>query len=62
MPSLDIKLVAPGSSRRAAEQSAAKLALEAAMAANPAPAKKRASRARKTAQLTLPVAVAQELK
>jgi hypothetical protein len=32
------------------------------MAANPAPAKKRASRARKTAQLTLPVAVAQELK
>jgi ribonuclease-3 len=62
VPPLDIKLIAAGSSRRAAEQSAARLVLDAAMAANPAPAKKRTTRARKTAQLTLPVAVAQELK
>jgi ribonuclease-3 len=62
VPVLDIKVVAAGASRRAAEQSAAKLALVAAEAASPAPAKKRSTRARKTAQLTLPVAVAQELK
>ncbi len=62
IPTFDIKVVAAGSSRRAAEQSAAKLALEGAEAASPAPAKKRSTRARKTAQLTLPVAVAQELK
>jgi ribonuclease-3 len=62
VPVLEIKVVAAGASRRAAEQSAAKLALVAAEAASPAPAKKRSTRARKTAQLTLPVAVAQELK
>jgi ribonuclease-3 len=62
IPLLDIKVVAAGTSRRAAEQSAAKLALEAAEAASPVPVKKRSTRARKTAQLTLPVAVAQELK
>ena len=62
VPSLEIKVVAAGSSRRAAEQSAAKLALVEAEAANPAPARKRSTRPRKTAQLTLPVAVAQELK
>ena len=62
IPSLDIKVIAAGSSRRAAEQSAAKLALVGAEAASPAPIKKRSTRARKTAQLTLPVAVAQELK
>jgi ribonuclease-3 len=62
IPSLEIKVTAPGSSRRAAEQSAAKLALEAAETASPTPVKKRSTRARKTAQLTLPVAVAQELK
>jgi ribonuclease-3 len=59
---LDIKVVAAGSSRRAAEQSGAKLALVSAEAASPTPVKKRSTRARKTAQLTLPVAVAQELK
>src|SRR5690606_1262384 len=59
---LDIRVTAAGASRRAAEQSAAKLALEAAVAASPAPARRRASKARKTAQLTLPVAVAQEVK
>ncbi|MEI2417281.1 ribonuclease III [Orrella sp. JC864] len=59
----DIKVVAAGTSRRAAEQSAAKLALEAAEAASPAQAKRRSSpKARKTTQLTLPVAVAQEVK
>jgi ribonuclease-3 len=62
IPTFDIKVVAAGSSRRAAEQSAAKLALEGAEAASPALAKRRSTRARKTAQLTLPVAVAQELK
>jgi ribonuclease-3 len=59
---LDIKVTAPGASRRAAEQSAAKLALEAAQAASPAKASKRAPRARKAAQLSLPVAVPQEVK
>lgn len=59
---LDIKVIAPGASRRAAEQSAAKLALDAALAASPPKASRRAPRARKTAQLSLPVAVAQEIK
>ena len=59
----DIKVVAAGTSRRAAEQSAAKLALDAAEAASPTPAKRRSpSKARKTTQLTLPVAVAQDNK
>ena len=59
---MEIKVVAAGSSRRAAEQSAAKLALVEAEAANPAPVRKRSARPRQTAQLTLPVAVAEELK
>jgi ribonuclease-3 len=59
---LDIKVVAAGASRRAAEQSAAKLALDAALAASPPKASRRVPRARKTAQLSLPVAVAQEIK
>jgi len=59
---LEIRVTAAGASRRAAEQSAAKLALEAAQAASPAPAKRRTAKARKTSQLTLPVAVAQEVK
>lgn len=59
---LDIKVTAAGASRRAAEQSAAKLALDAALAASPPKAGRRAPRARKTAQLSLPVAVAQEIK
>jgi ribonuclease-3 len=62
IPPLEIKVVAPGASRRAAEQSAAKLALDAALAASPPKAARRAPRARKTAQLSLPVAVAQEIK
>ncbi|VFR65322.1 Ribonuclease III [plant metagenome] len=62
IPAFEIKVVAPGSSRRAAEQSAAKLALEAAEAASPTPLKRRAGKARKTTQLTLPVAVAQDTK
>lgn len=63
IPALDIKIVAPGASRRAAEQSTAKLALEAAQAASPTgrPVRK-PGKARKTAQLSLPVAVAQEIK
>ena len=59
---LDIKVTAPGASRRAAEQSAAKLALDALLAASPPTTGRRAPRARKTAQLSLPVAVAQEIK
>ncbi len=59
----DIKVVAAGSSRRAAEQSAAKLALEQAEAASPAASKRRSpSKTRKITQLTLPVAVVQETK
>ncbi|MBV7481971.1 ribonuclease III [Bordetella sp. BOR01] len=62
IPALEIKVIAPGASRRAAEQSAAKLALEAAQAASPARAARKSGKARKTAQLSLPVAVAQEVK
>jgi len=62
VPTLEIKVVGAGASRRAAEQSAAKLALAAADALAPARANKRPSRARKTAQLSLPVAVVQENK
>ena len=60
IPKLEVQVVGICGSRRAAEQAAAKQALEAALAANPTPAK-RAPRARKTAQLSLPVAVAQEV-
>ena len=62
IPALEIKVVAAGASRRAAEQSAAKLALDAALAASPAAPKRRSTKGRKVAQLTLPVAVAQEVK
>ncbi len=58
IPKLDVQVVGIGGSRRAAEQAAAKQAFEAALAANPTPAK-RTPRARKVAQLSLPVAVAQ---
>ena len=61
VPTLEIKVIAAGSSRRAAEQSAAKLVLVEAEAANPAPARKRSRRRRKTALLTQPGAGAQEL-
>ena len=57
---LDIHVQAAGNSRRAAEQTAAKLALERAMALKPAPSRKAVTRARKAAQLTLPVATVQD--
>lgn len=60
---LDIKITAAGATRRAAEQSAAKIALESALAVSPVTkAARKSSKARKTAQLSLPVAVAQETK
>lgn len=62
IPALEIKVQAPGSSRRAAEQSAATLALDAAQQLRPAKAAKRPARTRTMAQLSLPVAVAQEKK
>lgn len=62
VPSMQISVTASGSSRRAAEQSAAKLVLEAVQAAPMARPARKSSRARKTAQLTLPVAVVQENK
>lgn len=58
---LDIKVSAAGSSRRAAEQGAAKLAIQTIEAMAPVRGGK-AARARKAAQLSLPVAVAQEKK
>lgn len=61
IPQLDIQVEAAGSSRRAAEQTAAKLALEKAMVLKPTGGSRRSiSKARKAAQLSLPVAVAQE--
>ncbi len=63
IPALEIKVVAPGATRRAAEQSAAKLALEAAQVASPpVKAARKSTKARKAAQLSLPVAVVQETK
>lgn len=63
VPAFEIKVLAGGSSRRAAEQSAATLALAAAQAASPSVrAPRKTSKARKTTQLSLPVAVAQEVK
>ena len=62
IPTLDIKVTAGGSSRRAAEQSAATLALAAVRALAPVKATRSSSRARKSAQLSLPVAVPQETK
>lgn len=60
VPALDISVSASGASRRAAEQGAAKQVI-ALLDAAPAPKPAR-KRARKSAQLTLPVAVAQENK
>lgn len=57
---LDVHVQAAGTSRRAAEQTAAKLALERAMALKPSPGRKSVTRARKAAQLTLPVATVQD--
>jgi len=62
IPALDIKVIAGGASRRAAEQSAATLALAAVRAHAPVKAARSGSRARKSAQLSLPVAVPQETK
>lgn len=58
---LDIKVSAGGASRRAAEQSAAELAI-AAIEAIPQAKGQRKPRARKSTQLSLPVAVSQEKK
>lgn len=58
---LEIKVKAAGTSRRAAEQSAAALAIEAIEAIAPAKGP-RATRAHKASRLTLPVAVNQENK
>jgi ribonuclease-3 len=63
IPALEITVSAPGASRRAAEQSAATLALAALKAITPAKSvRARPPRARKSTQLSLPVAVAQESK
>src|SRR5690606_23067958 len=59
IPALDIKVSAGGASRRAAEQSAAELAI-AAINAIPQAKGQRKPRARKSTQLSLPVAVSQE--
>lgn len=59
IPKLEIKVVAGGTSRRAAEQSAATLAIAAVEALGPSKGA-RGSRARKSAQLSLPVAVSQD--
>lgn len=61
IPKLDIKVGAQGNSRRAAEQSAAALAVTQIEAIAPAKGT-RANRARKASQLTLAVAVTQENK
>lgn len=61
IPALDIKVLAAGSSRRAAEQLAATQAIAAAQALGLGKATGRA-KARKSAQLSLPVAVSQENK
>ncbi len=66
IPKLDITVSAGGSSRRAAEQSAATLAIAAIQALAPAKggagASRPSTRARKSTQLSLPVAVPQESK
>lgn len=61
VPSLDIRVVAGGGSRRAAEQEAARLAIQAIQQILPARTG-RAGRQRRSAQLSLPVAVPQESK
>jgi len=57
IPALDVHVTAGGSSRRAAEQAAASLALQALERQTPAARK---PRTRKSAQLSLPVAIAQD--
>ncbi len=59
VPKLDVRVVGMGGSRRAAEQGAAKLALEAVMALAPAAAKRARKTARRDTQLSLPVATVQ---
>ncbi|MFA5490631.1 MAG: ribonuclease III [Candidimonas sp.] len=59
IPAMDVKVSAAGASRRAAEQSAAQLALAAIAARLPAKSARK-TRSRKSAQLSLPVAVSQE--
>jgi ribonuclease-3 len=61
IPKLEIKVSAPGASRRAAEQSAAELAIAAIAALAPVKGS-RTARGRKSTQLSLPVAVSQENK
>lgn len=63
VPKLDIKVSAGGTSRRAAEQSAATLVISAIQSINPSgKAGRKSARARKSTQLSLPVAVPQETK
>lgn len=61
IPKLDIVVAASGASRRAAEQAAATQAVAVIQAMAPG-RQSRPSRTRKSAQLTLPVAVSQETK
>ncbi|GAB2911152.1 ribonuclease III [Paralcaligenes ginsengisoli] len=62
IPKLEITVTAGGASRRAAEQSAATLAIAAVEALAPGKGARAVSRARKATQLSLPVAVPQENK
>ncbi|MCY1248597.1 Ribonuclease 3 [compost metagenome] len=62
VPALDIKVGAAGSSRRAAEQLAATQAIASIQELAPAKGPGSRSRARKSTQLSLPVAVPQERK
>lgn len=58
---LDIEVRAAGASRRAAEQLAAKQAFDIAMTLRLTPARSRTSRPKKSAQLTLPIAIKQDV-
>lgn len=62
VPMLEIEVRAAGASRRAAEQLAAKQAFDIAMTLSLTPARKRPSRVKHSPQLTLPVAVKQDVK
>jgi ribonuclease III len=59
VPKLDIRVVGGGGSRRAAEQSAAKKALEVAISLAPAAVKRARKTVKREAQLSLPVATVQ---
>ncbi len=59
IPKLNVQVSGRGASRRAAEQEAARQALAAVQTASPGPVK-RTARARKSPQLSLPVAVVQK--